>query len=79
MGSQDSLEDKGIMMRNTHLTNVLEAMSVSVVQREKKEKEEKRRSTIERNESMRSQASQASKSEVAFGSLFSLPCLSFKE
>ena len=74
MGSQDSIEDEAVyrMRIDTHLTNVLEAMSSGVVEREKREKEEKRRSTIERNESMRSQVSQASRSEVALGSLKSL-------
>ena len=70
MGSQDSIEEEAVRMRiDTHLTNVLEAMSSGVVEREKREKEEKRRSTIERNESMRSQVSQASRSEVALGSV----------
>ena len=74
MGSQDSIEDEAVyrMRIDTHLTNVLEAMSSGVVEREKREKEEKRRSTIERNESMRSQVSQASRSEVELGSLKSL-------
>ena len=40
MGSQDSIEDEAVyrMRIDTHLTNVLEAMSSGVVEREKREK-----------------------------------------